>query len=329
MSIWKYLVLALAWVALIGQTHAEKPHVVASFGIPADWVKQVAGDEVELQVLAGNGQDIHAFEPAPRDLAMLAQADLVVAIGADLEYWLPGMVKASGFKGRVLPLSDVITLHKNNGDEHQHEGHEHEHHESHEHAAHTDHHDHDRHVHGEYDPHIWMDPENVSRMSESLTEALCELDPSSAETFRANQAKWAQRLDELDAYAKKRFSAIPPASRAIITYHDNLSYFAERYDIFIPATILGSTSTDGGEPSARQMAQLIQLIKKDHVAAVFTDPGSNPRLAQQVCREAGLPAPQPLYVGSFARDKNGPQDYEALFIYTVDTIADSMQTPAH
>ncbi len=312
---WKMLAVLLVGLASTTLLHADKLRVVASFSLPADWVRQIAGDEVELTVLAGNGQDIHAFEAAPRDLATLAEADLVVEIGAGLEYWLDDMLAATRFQGRRLSLSEHLSLHEAEEDEH---GHSHDGHGV------GEHHD-----HGEHDPHVWMDPDNVRQMGEVLTEALCQLDPAHAEDYRRNEKRWAQRLQELDQYAIKRFSTLPSDERVIITYHDNLGYFAERYDIRIPATILGSVSTVSGEPSARQMARLIRLVKQDQVRAVFTDPGSNPRLAEQLCRETGLPTPQPLYVGSLAREVNGPQDYESLFLYTVDTIADSLQSSRH
>jgi zinc/manganese transport system substrate-binding protein len=302
--------------------HADKPRVVASFSLPADWVRQVAGDRVELAVLAGNGQDIHAYEPAPRDLAKLARADLVVEIGAGLEYWLDDMLTASRFQGRRLTLSAPLTLRHAN-EELDHEAHVHDEHGEH------DPHEHDGHHHGEHDPHVWMDPENVRLMSQVLTDALCELDPANAETYQHNQERWAQHLSDLDQHAKERFEIIPVEERVIITYHDNLGYFAARYGIDIPATILGSVSTEGGEPSARQMARLIRLIRQDRVGAIFTDPGSNARLATELCRETGLPAPKALYVGYLSASPDGPQDYEALFLSTVDTIADSLQTSPH
>ncbi|MDP0494956.1 MAG: metal ABC transporter substrate-binding protein [Verrucomicrobiota bacterium JB024] len=317
MALRKLIPALVLWTVSALWLHADKPHVVASFSLPADWVRQVAGDRVELDVLAGNGQDIHAYEPAPRDLAKLSRADLVVEIGAGLEYWLDDMLAASRFQGRRLTLSAPLTLRHAN-DELDHE----------EHGDH-DTHEHDGHHHGEHDPHVWMDPENVRLMSQILTDALCELDPPNAETYRRNEERWAQHLNDLDQHARERFDKIPVEDRVIITYHDNLGYFAARYGIEIPATILGSISTESGEPSARQMARLIRLIRQDKVGAVFTDPGSNARLSTELCRETGLPAPKALYVGYLSAGPDGPQDYEALFLSTVDTVADSLQTSQH
>ncbi|MBC2594281.1 zinc ABC transporter substrate-binding protein [Ruficoccus amylovorans] len=324
MSLRKKIIALLIGVLATPLLHATQPHVVASFGIPADWVRQIAGDKVELTVLADKGQDIHAFEPAPRDLAKLSQADLVVQIGPNLEFWLDDLLASSRFQGQRLSLSNGLTLrkaddyhgdkqsdHSDSHDGHSHDGHDHDSHAGHD--------------HGDYDPHVWMDPENVSRMSAALTEALCQIDPDNASTYRDNAKRWNDKLLALDQQARERFAAIPEQARVIITYHDNLGYFADRYGIEIPATILGSVSTEGGEPSARQMAALIKLIRQDQVAAIFTDPGANDRLARQLCRETGLPAPRLLYVGTFSRDTSGPQDYESLFLYTVDTIADSIQ----
>lgn len=295
-----FLGALLTLAAMTSGLSADKLRVVATFDILADWVQQIAGERVDLIVLVPTGQDIHTFAPTPRQVTAIAKADLIVEIGAGLEYWLEDMVQATGFGGRRVVLSDVIELRETGHDDHHHgegcQGHH-------------------------LDPHVWTDPLRVTAMSELIAAALSSADPSQAKRYQADLDVWREQLAELDRYARERFNAVPPAERVIITYHDNLAYFAERYGIRIPATILGSVTTEGGDPSARQMASLIRLIRQENIRAVFNDGNGSPRLARQVCREAGLPPPQTLYVDSFAIDAEGPHDYAALFRTKVDTIA--------
>ncbi len=291
--------------------------IVATFPLNADWVGQITdGSDCELVVLANNEQDVHTFDPGPRQAVALTKADMVVEIGNGFEPWMDDLLTATSFNGKRVSLSrfsPTQAAHTCEIEGHEHNDNHHDH-------AHTDP------KSAEHDPHFWTNPQNVIEVVEKLTDTLCEIDPENAPLYRENFDKYAEELQALDAYAAQTFGAIPADRKVIITHHGNLYHFAARYDLHIPATLLGSFSTEGSEPSARQIVAIIELIDEEYVQAVFTESTVSPRLAEQVCRQAKLPPPPVLYIEAFSSQPDGPQNYTAQLRYTVDTIAQAIQT---
>ena len=315
--------VACLLVAGFGQLAAKPLLIVTSFPLNADWTRQITeSSSCEMIVLASNQQDVHTFEPGPRQAVSLAKADLVIEIGGGFEPWMDDLLVATDFQGKRLILTkathfkpDPIAQIDNH--DHGHDDHGHDHIHVHEHAD-AKHHD--------QDPHFWTSPEHVIEVAHVITETLCELDPENAARYEKNFARYEAELNALDAYADETFAAIPPERKVIITHHGNLYHFGARYNIEIPATLLGSFTTEGSEPSARQIVNILEIINDEGVTAVFTESTVSPRLAQQVCHEAGLPPPPVLYIEAFSCTDEGPQDYTSQFRYTVDTIAKAIQT---
>ena len=238
--------------------------VVASTTVFADMVRRVAGTTVDVTSIVPKGGEVHTFDPRPSDIERLAGAQLVVMNGLGLDDWLSKYVTASGAEGvKVLKLGenlDGVTYLK--GED------------------------------GETNPHLWMDVANARRYVERIRDTLSAVDPANATTYRANAAQYDQELGALDADIRSDIAAIPVEQRKIIAFHDAFPYFAGAYGLQVVGTVVASP---GQDPSAGNMARLVQVIRDQHVRAIFTEAQFNPELVQTIGDETGAKVEGDLY----------------------------------
>jgi ABC-type Zn uptake system ZnuABC Zn-binding protein ZnuA len=287
------LVLAGLLVAACGQSatptvqpaatpSGQRVVVVTSLPIFATMVEAVGGDLVSVSAVLPPGTDPHTYQPAPRDVAKLAQAALVVYNGGDLDPWMERQLEAVGTRARVVALS--AGLEPPPGIE---AGHDHEHEGTpeaeHEHEATPDA-EKDKHEHG-VNPHFWLDPDFGIVYVERIAEALAEVDPAHAETYRANAERYSQEIRTFDEWAKGQIATIPPERRKLVTFHDAFPYFAAHYGLDLVGVVILSP---GREPSPQEVAQLVERIRQEGVPAIFVEPQFNPKLAQTIAQEAGV-----------------------------------------
>ena len=228
------------------------------------FVKQIAGDAVEVNVMVGKGADPHTYEPKPKQMTALEKSDLYFAIGIEFEEaWLPKFQKSYPNLKIVKTDEGVEKI--------KFEGH-------HEHADH-DHHDHEHH-HGEFDPHIWLDPVLVKIQAKNITAALSEKYPENKALFEANLAKFEAKLDELDGFIKSTLANVK--NREFIVYHPSWGYFAKRYDLEQIAI-----EVDGKEPKPAELKELIEEAKEHGVKVIFVAPQFSKKAAQTIAKESG------------------------------------------
>ena len=228
------------------------------------FVKQIAGDAVEVNVMVGKGADPHTYEPKPKQMTALEKSDLYFAIGIEFEEaWLPKFQKSYPNLKIVKTDEGVEKI--------KFEGH-------HEHADH-DHHDHEHH-HGEFDPHIWLDPVLVKIQAKNIAAALSEKYPENKALFEANLAKFEAKLDELDGFIKSTLANVK--NREFIVYHPSWGYFAKRYDLEQIAI-----EVDGKEPKPAELKELIEEAKEHGVKVIFVAPQFSKKAAQTVAKESG------------------------------------------
>jgi ABC-type Zn uptake system ZnuABC Zn-binding protein ZnuA len=137
------------------------------------------------------------------------------------------------------------------------------------------------------DPHLWLDPNNVIAYVENIREGLTHFDPDGATIYQSNADSYIAQLEELDKWINEQVAQIPPERRLLVTNHEALGYFAERYGFKVVGTVIESFSTDAS-PSAQQMAALVDQIKSSGAPAIFLDASDNPALAQQIAAETGV-----------------------------------------
>lgn len=275
--LWAFSITAFATWA--GAAHAsEKIPVVASFSILGDIVQVVGGDRVNVQSLVGPDEDAHVFEPRPADAKVVLASKLVVTNGLSFEPWADKLLRSAGYKGaRVVAAQGVRTR---QAPQHGHE-----------------------HSHGGIDPHAWQNPHNVMIYARNIAAGLSKLDPAGSAIYQANTEAYVKELQALDAWAKAQFETIPATKRKAITSHDAFGYLAAHYGLTFLAPRGVNTDTD---PSARQVAQLIQQIKRERIRAVFVESMSNPALVAQLSKDAGTTVGASLYADALsAPDKPG------------------------
>jgi zinc/manganese transport system substrate-binding protein len=314
---WRSLGLALIPMLMLGLAPAQptaaqdsgRLKVVATFSILGDVVQNVAGDNVDLTVIVGPDGDAHTFEPKPDQIASLADANLIFENGIGFETWLDDMYSASGSSATRVAVSDGLPLLAFNGQAD---------------VPATPHTSDDGHDHGEHDPHVWQDVSNVIAEVGVIRDALIAADPAHAEAYTANAAAYTTQLQELDAKIKQMVGTLPAEKRVLVTSHDSLGYFAHAYGFTIAGTALGSLSTEGADPSAGDIAKLIDQVKATGVPAIFAESGESQDLMNQIARDAGVTLAPPLYTDALSKSNGPAATYIALMTYNATTIVTAL-----
>ena len=288
----------------------EKLQVVATTSIVAYIARNVGGDAIQITMLLPLGADPHTFQGSPRDVAALSDAHLILTNGAGLEEFLEPLIESAAPKGPVVALSDGITLRQLE----QHEEHD-EHEEGEEHEG--------EHHHEGADPHTWTTPANVIIFAQNAERALSVLDPTNAETYRANANAYVAQLQELDAWVKSQIETIPAENRKLVTDHMAYGYYADRYGLTQVGEVIPSFST-AAEPSAQAIADLEQAIKAQGVRAVFVGVGFNPTLVERIAADTGIQVAT-LYGGSLGPTGSGAETYMGYIRYNTTAIVDALK----
>lgn len=325
--------------------------LIATFSVLGDMVQNVAGDVATVRILVGPGGDTHVYEPTPSDSTALLEADLLFENGLAFESWLDDVYSASGSQATRVVVTDKITpLAAVEGEEHNHgeEAHSEEEHteeahseetttgaaaegtteaEEHGHAeeAHSEEaHGEGEHSHGEYDPHVWNDPNNAVLMVETIRDALVVADSTNAATYEANASAYIAQLQELDTFIKQETDKLPLERRKLVTSHDTFGYFAERYGYEIVGSALGSISTEVADPAAGEVAALITEIKAAGVPAIFAESSNNPQLMERIAQEAGVTLAPELFPESLSEAGGPAATYLDMVRYNVTTIVTAL-----
>ena len=313
---------------------ADPLRVVTSFSVLADMVEQVGGEQVDVTSLVGRNGDSHAFTPSPSDARRIAEADLVVFNGLQMEGWMERLIEASSYKGPLVVASDgvaPVSSEPHGQDDHAHEGHDHsahadhDHgHDAHDHAVHEHeaHESHEGHDHGDTDPHAWLDVARGQQYVKNIRDGLIEADPDHAETYRQGAAAYLDELASLDKEIRRLIAEIPADHRLVVTGHDAFNYFAEAYDVRFLSPV-GLTTAN--EPSAALMGRLIDTLEKNRVKALFHENITNPAMIEQLAEEAGLPIAGTLYSGALA-EQGEASTYAGMMRHNATLIHDALSS---
>lgn len=281
--------------------NAHKIKVVATFSVLGDFIHQIGGDKVDLVTIVPPGGDAHTFDPKPDQVAKVAVADIIFEIGVGFEPWLNDMYDASGSKARRVAVTDGMNLI----------------------AA-----DHEQGVvngkPGTYDPHVWHDVNNAILIVQSIAKGLSAVDPANAATYQANAMTYLAQLNDLNTWVKQEVAKIPADHRKLVTSHDTFGYFARAYGFQIIGTAFGSLSTEQGDPSAKDVANLINQIKAAHVPAIFAENVSNPKLMKSIASEAGVKLGPELYTDALGAPGSTGDTYLKMMRYNVTSIVTAL-----
>ena len=240
----------------------------------------------------------HGFAMKPSHAKMLQNADLIFWVGEDVENFLEKPLGSIAKKAEKIELMQIKGLQvlkfreRNIFDDHDDHGHDDhdkkEDHDSHakkedhdDHGKKEDHDDHERHAHGEFDPHIWLDPINAKVILNEMVERLIENDPK-------NEAKYKSNLDEaLKDIDKLTIDVMTELSNSVssIVFHDAYQYFEKRFNVNILGAFTVNTDV---MPGAEQLAEIREIIEHDKVACVFSEPQFNPDIIKAVAKDMNI-----------------------------------------
>ena len=264
---------------------ADAIKVVTTTTVFADIVQNVGGTRVVATSIIPAGVGPEDYEPKPDDARKLSDAKLVVSNGVGLDNFLDRLL-ASGTGGKTpqLVLGDGIPTIT---------------------------------VDGEANPHFWLDPGLVKQYYvPKIAAKLSDIDPAGKATYDANAAAYSSTLDSLDAELKAKIATIPEANRKLVTFHDAFPYFARHFGFELVGVILANV---GQEPTAAELAALVDKVKSAGVKAVFSEAQFSPKLSQTLAQEAGITK----VVTTLYNDALGPapaDNYLGLMRWNVDQI---------
>jgi zinc/manganese transport system substrate-binding protein len=280
--------------------------VVASTSIWADVTSRVACGEIEVPALIPVGTDAHAFEPSVQDADTLRGADLVVTNGLGLEEGLHDALHTAEEDGVTVlevgpDLSPLDAAHDEEGhdeEEHDAEAHEEESHEGHD--------------HGDIDPHVWMDPDRVATAVPLIADALASVDglPVSASEIEDCAAQYVEELTALSAEMDQTLAVVPAAGRKLVTNHEALGYFADRFDFEVVGAVVPSTSSLG-ESNPRELDELAAAMRAADVSAVFAETTGPTELADALAEQVGS---QVRVVQLYTESLGGPDSDATTYV---------------
>lgn len=298
-------VLAAALAACGDETADGRTQIVASTTHAADLARNVAGNRAAVTGVLPPNADPHDYEPRPADAEALLDADLVISSGGDLDLWMDELVEAAGSDAPRLTLLDSVTTIAGS--------HRHSHEDEH---AHED----DEHAGEDPDPHWWHDPRAALEAVEAIRDKLLAIDPQGAPAYRDNAREYAERIMALDKRIANCFARIPESERKLVTAHDSLAYFAERYDLEVVGAALPALTTQA-QPSAGQTARLVDLIREEGVRAVFPEAGFNADLERAIADEAGAKVGGELWADTLGPPGSGAETYLDALAANAEAIA--------
>jgi ABC-type Zn uptake system ZnuABC Zn-binding protein ZnuA len=252
----------------------------------ADLVRAVGGERVAVDGMLPPNADPHDFEPRPSDAADLADADVVFKSGGDLDEWLDELIESAGGDAPTVTLIDSVEA---TGD----------------------------------DPHWWQDPRNAMLAVEAIREALIEADPDGRGGYERRAAAYLRDLRRLDAGIERCIERVPPGKRVLVTTHDALGYFAERYGIEVVGSVIPSLSTQA-QPSAKDVDALVEQIEDEGVEAIFPEAAVSQRLEQAISREAGAEVGEELWTDTLGPEGSGAETYLDAMRANAGALADGM-----
>jgi len=285
-------------------------NIVVTYSVLGSVVEQLVGDLATVRVIISDGQDPHEFEPSAKDIESLNNADLVVANGLDFEEGLEQTIDQAVDSGvNVFMVGEHITVREMSKDEDH--GHDEDHAE--EESTETTVESEEEHAHGAYDPHLWLSPAAMLEMLPALADAIST---ATGADLTSQMASLQSELTALDTQIKETIDGI---TCELVSGHDELGYFADRYGCEVIGAIIPSFSTTS-EASAGELAALKVEVEEHGVPAIFTGLGTSQDVADQLASELGVKA-----VTLSTHFLDGAVNYREFMLRLTQQIADALQ----
>lgn len=267
--------------------------VYVSFYPYYDFAKKIGGDNINIHTIIPSGTEPHSFEPSPKVIAQLEQADVFIYNGAYMEPWIDKVLNL--LKGKDIYLVDASKSVEliGYGGKHDDENH-----------------------HGQYDPHIWVDPVNVVHISEKIKDTFLEADNKNKGIYEENFNNFKGELQKLDTAFREGLENV--VERKIIVSHSAFGYLAKRYNL---EQIAVAGISPHAEPSPKRLAELTRIAKNNKIDYIFLEALANVKTAEILAEEANMKV-LTLYIveGLTEEQQNRGEDYISLMYKNVETL---------
>jgi ABC-type Zn uptake system ZnuABC Zn-binding protein ZnuA len=288
---------------------AEKLRVSSFSTILTEIAQEVGGDRVEVIAHIKPGVDPHGFEPKPADLKQVSEADVILLSAKHMEGYVDKLNEATGSKEKTVEVGDEFPSLKLK--------HEHGHHHGHSHGKGKAKHDHEEEVE---DPHWWHSVANVQRATRVVRDTFTKLRPDDTAAFKQNAEAYEEKLEKLKKWIRSEVAKLPRDRRKLVTSHEAFQYFAQENG-FTLHPVEGISSAE--QPSSKKVAELIGLIKKQKVKAVFAEKITNPKVITEITRETGAVLGGELYADGLG--EGDASTYEGMMRHNVSTIVNALK----
>lgn len=278
----------LAFAAVPAVAGDDHVNVVASFSILGDMVQEVVGDLAEVTTIVGPDADAHVYQPSVADAKAVARADIIFVNGLGFETWSDTLISESGTEAAVHVATNGITPVE---------------------------------VEGEIDPHAWNSLSNGVIYVTNVADVMKQAMPEHADEIAGNADAYIAELEALDAETKAKLAVLPADRRTVVTAHDAFGYLADAYGMTFLAPVGIDTEA---EPSAKDLAVLIDQLKAEGAAALFVENITSPALVQQISDETGIEIGGRLFSDALS-ERGGPAtSYLAMFRHNLGTLMDAL-----
>jgi len=288
-----FLIVSMLIICLSGCSNSEPAQIAATTAPVWEFTSALCeGTPLTVsRLVTENVSCLHDYSLTVQQMKIVEQSEVVILSGAGLEEFMEDILESKD----VIDASENISL-LEMGTHHHHEenGHDHDHHH-------------------EHDPHIWLSPDNAQLMAENICRELSERFPQYAQTFQTNLSTLTEQFQELRAYGESKLSDID--CDHLVTFHDGFGYLADAFNLHILKAI---EEESGSEASAKELIELIELVREHDLPAVFTEVNGSPAAASVICAETGI--------GSFALDMAmGESSYFDSMYHNIDTLKEALQ----
>jgi ABC-type Zn uptake system ZnuABC Zn-binding protein ZnuA len=262
--------------------------------ILADMVEHVGGARVVAENIIPLGAGPEDYQPTPQDAQKIAGADIVFYNGHGLEEWLDDLFRSAAKPNQPqIAVSDGLTALDVGSDDFK-----------------------------QGNPHFWLSAALGAKYVEKIRDGLIQIDANGKDVYTNNAAIYVKQLLDLNEALKQQAATIPPEARKMVTNHDAFPYFAQEYGFTIVGNILGNPES---EPSAGELAALVQAIKAQHVKAIFSESQFNPKLAATIADEAGVTIISNLYTDTLGDAGSGVTTYADMLRYNMQEVVEALK----
>lgn len=299
--IYRVLIFSIALFVLIGcdkkkgaSSDDKRPLIVATTTMLTDLTRQIGGDVVRVEGIMKPGSDPHLYQPTPQDARLVASSQMVVKSGMNLEGWIDDLIENAGGTRPIVDASTGVRPLRMEGKV------------------------------GGLDPHFWFDLEAWTVAAKNVGRALMSLvgkDTPEAEIIRKRLDTYLQQVGRLDVWVREQLSTIPRDQRVLVTSHDAFAYFGRAYKIEV-VSVQGISTEQ--KASQRDLANIIEKVKTQHVKAVFSETSVNPALIEQVARETDAKVSGPLYSDSIGAADGPASTFVGTVVENIRMLTESL-----